>query len=69
MGGWVGPGLIKIKTKPSPQLGLAKLELGLSLAIQITIANEKIRSVSRKRLSEDRIKCDVYSLASEKLTY
>ena len=30
----MGAGLIKIKTKLSPQLGLAKLELGLSLAIQ-----------------------------------
>ena len=33
MGGWVlGAGGSKIKTKLSPQLGLAKLELGLSLA-------------------------------------
>ena len=40
-GGWVGVGLgglvvgaggSKIKTKLSPELGLAKLELGLSLA-------------------------------------
>ena len=30
--GWPGAGLIKIKTKFSPQLDLAKLELGLSLA-------------------------------------
>ena len=33
VGGWVGAGLIKIKTKLSPQLESAKLELGLSLAI------------------------------------
>ena len=32
-GGWVGTGGSQIKTKISPQLGLAKLELGLSLAI------------------------------------
>ena len=30
--GWLGAGGIKIKTKLGPQLGLAKLELGLSLA-------------------------------------
>ena len=33
MDGWVCAEIIKIKTKLSPQLGLAKLELGLSLAI------------------------------------
>ena len=32
MGWWAGAGLIKIKTKLSPKLGLAKLELGLNLA-------------------------------------
>ena len=31
-GGWVGAGGSKIKTKLSPKLGLAKLELGLNLA-------------------------------------
>ena len=32
-GGWVGAGGSKIKTKLSPQLGLAKLEMGLGLEI------------------------------------